>query len=381
MVRTRLRRLLHPIHRTLETRVHPLRHLFLEVTSRCNLACRHCGSSCGSDARPGELSTEEWLRVIDGIAERFDGRAVSVVLTGGEPLCRPDLDQLLARLEERKLPFGLMTNGHALSAKVLEGLVARGLATLTVSLDGLRPTHDALRGVRGAHLRALRAIRLGARAAAAGRLRALEVVTCVHPANLGELVAMETLLRASGVTTWRLGTIAPRGRARGSRDLHLTPGQLHDLLQFIAESRRRLAGTGFQVELSCEAFLPPALDRAVRDEPYFCRSGVSIASVLFDGAIGGCPNVSRTLVQGNVRQDDLGAVWSQGFGVFRDRRWLAKGTCKRCRDFGRCQGNSLHLYDDERGLPAYCTRDAALGLPCSAASTHPLVAPWRRARA
>jgi radical SAM protein with 4Fe4S-binding SPASM domain len=111
------------------------------------------------------------------------------------------------------------------------------------------------------------------------------------------------------------------------------------------------------VDFSCEGYLPPARDRAVRDEPYFCRAGISIASVLCDGAIAVCPSVSRALVQGNVRTDDLADVWERGFRPHRDRSWLATGACGACGDFGRCLGNSLHLWDEDGGGPAFCSRD------------------------
>ncbi len=114
-----------------------------------------------------------------------------------------------------------------------------------------------------------------------------------------------------------------------------------------------------RVDFACEGYLPPARDRAVRDEPYFCRAGISIASILCDGAIAVCPNVSRALAQGNVRTDDLADVWERGFRPHRDRSWLRTGACATCGDFGRCQGNSLHLYDEAIGGPAFCSRDLA----------------------
>ncbi len=359
-MRGRLRDLVHPLYRRLETRVHPLRYLFLEVTSRCNLRCRHCGSDCDRTPREGELTTGEWLAVVDRIADGFDPRSLVLVITGGEPLCRPDLDDILARIQARGLAWGMVTNGQALGPAALQHLLGRGLRSLTVSLDGLRTTHDALRGGPGAFDRAIRAIRAAAEAHARGALPFTDVVTCAHPANLDELLAVRALLEATGVPAWRLFPIFPRGRARQNEDLLLAPAQLRALLEFVAASRRRRTGT-LRVDLSCEGYLPPAVDRAVRDEPYFCRAGVSVASVLCDGAIGACPSVSRALVQGNVRTDDLVEVWERRFAPHRDRAWMRTGACAACADFGRCLGNSLHLWDAETGTIGCCTRDAACG--------------------
>jgi radical SAM protein with 4Fe4S-binding SPASM domain len=250
----------------------------------------------------------------------------------------------------------MVTNGWGLGPRTLEALLARGLASLTVSLDGLAPSHDWLRGVPGSFDRAIAAIR--AAVAAGARLRSLDVVTCANPRNLGELPSLRALLEAERVPAWRLFTIFPRGRARGNPDVLLAPEGVRAVHDFVAASRARAPG-GMRVDLSCEGWLPPARDREVRDEPYFCRAGISVASILCDGAIAVCPSVSRALVQGNVREDDLAEVWAHRFAPHRDRRWLRVGACAACRDFGRCQGNSLHLWDEAAGGPAFCSRDLA----------------------
>lgn len=350
-----MHRLLHPLYRRLERAVHPLRYLFLEVTSRCNLRCLHCGSDCGRTSRPDELSTDEWLAVVDRLAARLEPRGTILVVTGGEPLCRPGLDAILDRIHLRGFAWGMVSNGWRLSPRTLDALLDRGLTSLTVSLDGLAPAHDWLRGVPGSFDRALGAIR--AAVAAGPALAALDVVTCANPRNVGELAAVRALLQAERVPAWRLFTIFPKGRARGNPEVLLPPEGMRAVLDFVAASRRERARDGMRVDFACEGYLPPARDRAVRDEPYFCRAGISVASVLCDGAIAVCPNVSRALVQGNVRTDDLADVWERGFAPHRDRAWLRKGACAACHDFGRCEGNSLHLFDPELGGPSFCSRD------------------------
>ena len=361
MTRTRtgrvLRRLLHPLYRRLETTVHPLRYLFLEITQRCNLHCRHCGSDCGRETRLDELSTAEWLRLLAGLPERFDRRELVLVVTGGEPLCHPDLDRLMAAFREHGLNWGLVTNGWALSRPNVERLVRGGVSSVTVSLDGVGASHDWLRGVDGSYDRALAGIRRLVEA----DLPFLDVVTCVGPRNLHELPQLEQVLREAGVPAWRLFSIFPKGRAAGDAELLLPPEGLRELLGFIRERRAAPAGSGFRVNFSCEGYLPRELDAAVRDEPYFCRAGISIASVLCDGAIGACPNVTRTLVQGNVRRDDLRTVWEERFQPFRDRGWMRAGPCVGCAEWSRCLGNSLHLWDDAAGRTALCSWEAAGG--------------------
>jgi radical SAM protein with 4Fe4S-binding SPASM domain len=345
-----MRRLLYPLYRRLETSVHPLRYLFVEITQRCNLRCRHCGSDCSSAPRHDELSAEEWLAFFDYLGASFDARRLVLAVTGGEPLCARELDRLLAGLKRNGLLWGMVSNGYALDAATLARLRAHNLISLTVSLDGLAASHDWLRGVEGSHARAVRAIAL----AAASRLPFFDVVTCVHPRNLDELPAIEAQLRQLGVRAWRLFSIFPKGRAAQNRELLLDDDQLRELLGWIAARRQDRGADPLQLQFSCEGYLPTALDREVRTEPYFCRAGISIGSVLCDGAISACPNISRDLIQGNIRQDDFAEVWEQRFERYRDRSWMQQGLCQGCAEWERCLGNSMHLWDPERGETGRC---------------------------
>lgn len=350
-----LRRVLSPTYRALETYVHPLRYLFVEITQRCNLSCRHCGSDCGREARAGELSTDEWLALFDYLPKHFDTSQMLLVVTGGEPFCHPDFDVLLSGLRRAGLPFGIVSNGWALTATKLENVLAHGLTSLTVSLDGLATSHDWLRGKSGSFERALSAIRH----VVAAPVPLFDVVTCVNPRNQEELPALLELLRRERVPAWRLFTIFPRGRAKGDAELTLTDERLRTLYDWIARTRTSLGTGDMHVDFCCEGYLPSHIDRAVRGEPYFCRAGIAIGSVLCDGSISACPNISRALVQGNVRTDDLRRVWDERFVPFRDRSWMRTGDCVACGDWGRCKGNSLHLWDDEAQHTARCHRAAA----------------------
>jgi radical SAM protein with 4Fe4S-binding SPASM domain len=348
-----LRRATHPLYRRLETTVHPLRYLFLEITRRCNLACRHCGSDCGrapDDA--GSLKTKEWAAFVDDLAARFPKRrGLMCVVTGGEPLCHPDLEVILGRISGHGFPIGLVTNGYALSARNARRLRDLGVSSLTVSLDGQRDSHDWLRGVPGSFDRAID----GLGHAAALSFRLFDVVTCANPRNMDELDAVLDLLRRKGVRRWRIFSIFPKGRAAGNPELLLSAEQLRALLGWIRARRPMLAAEGFDLDFSCEGYLPPDVDRAVRSEPYFCRAGICIASVLHDGAIAACPNISRTLAQGNVRTDDLAKVWEERFEAFRDRAWMRRGPCVECAEWDRCLGNSLHLWDAAANQTGLCT--------------------------
>lgn len=274
-----------------------------------------------------------------------------MVLTGGEPLCHPELDRILERLAGHQIPWGLVTNGWLLSEARVKGLRDRGMRTVTVSLDGLQEQHDWLRGRTGAFERAVDGMRHLSRVVP----QHWDVVTCVHPGNLHELPRIHRLLQDLGVPGWRLFPIFAKGRAAQNRELLFAPAEFRALLRFIESARSEDRIT--RIDLSCEGYLPEAWDRAVRNEPYFCRAGISVASVLHDGAVAACPNISRQLVQGNIRQNPLKQIWQNGFRPHRDRNWLRRGPCADCDSFDRCLGNSLHLWDEETGECGLCTLD------------------------
>lgn len=345
-----IRGLAHPLYKSLEARAKVLRYLFIEITQRCNLECLHCGSDCARDAQLEELSTDEWVAFFGYLAKHFDPREVLPVVTGGEPFCCPDFDRVLVALRDSGFAWGLVSNGWALSQANVDKVVTHGMQSLTVSLDGLEASHDWLRGKRGSFERT----RAGIRNAVAAELPFFDIVTCVNPRNLTELPEVLALLRGVGVKTWRLFTIFPKGRAKTNEALRLNDGQLRELFAWIAKTRRELDGSGFRVQYSCEGYLPATVDREVRDEPYFCRAGINIASVLCDGSISACPNVSRDLIQGNIRTDDFKTVWEEGFGRYRDRSWMKTGACTSCGEWKKCQGNSMHLWDAEKRSTMIC---------------------------
>ncbi|MFA6352496.1 MAG: radical SAM protein, partial [Bacteroidales bacterium] len=163
-----------------ESREHSLRYLFWECTLRCNLSCRHCGSDCLKDSSIKDMPAEDFLRVTADIAQVYTPGDITVVLTGGEPLMRKDLEMIGLKLRQQGFRWGLVTNGFSLTKERLNQLLNAGLGAITISLDGLEAEHNWLRGHPDSHRRALEAIRM---ASAEKRLNS-DVVTCVNQRNL-----------------------------------------------------------------------------------------------------------------------------------------------------------------------------------------------------
>ncbi|MDR1786888.1 MAG: TIGR04133 family radical SAM/SPASM protein [Treponema sp.] len=352
-----------------EAKLHDLRYLFWECTARCNLSCLHCGSDCSAGAAQPDMPFADFLAAIRPLQAAYPRNSITVAVTGGEPLLRPDLAACGRALREAGFLWGLVSNGCAYDEACHERLRAAGLGALTISLDGLEESHNWLRNTPRGFARAVRAISLAARE----RALAFDVVTCVNKRNLPELPALKALLEGLGVRAWRLFTIAPIGRAAEREDLLLDGPQLRALFDFIARERAGAGRGGMAVTFSCEGYTGP-YERRVRDNYFFCRAGIHIASILLDGSISACPNIDRGFSEGNIYQDDFLTVWNTRFARMRSRAWMRDGPCADCAAFRDCRGGALHLRKPGVRGPLVCHYQM-LGL------TRPLRGPSARAYA
>lgn len=325
-----------------QAQLHPLRTLFWECTLRCNMHCRHCGSDCKVSTTTPDMPAADFFKAIDDIIPHVDPHEVFVIFTGGEALLRPDLDACGLELYRRGFPWGLVSNGYLLDQRRLDSLLNSGLHSIAISLDGLQGNHDWMRQTPDAFDRASRAISLLAKEDDL----LWDVVTCVNPRNYDELDAIKEHLISLGCQRWRLFAIFPMGRAANDPELQLTREQFTGLLDF---ARRTREEGRIVCNYACEGYLGP-YERKVRDQYYFCRAGIEVASILCDGSISGCTSIRSNLHQGNIYRDSLWEVWNNRFQPYRDRSWARKGQCASCKQWRYCEGNGLHLYDDDRNL-------------------------------
>ena len=331
-------RLLHRAFRANETAVHELNYLFWECTTRCNLHCRHCGSDCFAASRDVDMPLEDFLRAFDTIPAQERANPFTIVLTGGEPLLRPDICEIGRALHGRGASWGIVSNGWFYDGAMQRKLLDAGMGALTISLDGLAGSHDWMRGRPGSFARAERAIAI---AAAEGPRLHFDVVSCINKRNFKELDAIYERLEALGVQQWRIFTIIPIGRAAQDSEMHLSNEEFTALMDFIERKRTSSAGE-MKVTFNCEGYLGRYENR-VRDVPFFCHAGINIASVLIDGRICACPNIDRDVFsQGNIYEDNLYQVWQERFQPFRDRRWTRKGRCAGCKVWRDCLGNGMY---------------------------------------
>lgn len=344
----RAKRKLVPLHQKLARRLHDLDYLFIEITQRCNLRCLHCGSDCTRSSTVPDLAGAEIIGVLEEISQEYEPGKITVVLSGGEPLCYPGLFELGRRISRMGFPWGMVTNGLAWSREKVRKARAAGIRTVTVSLDGLEGSHDWLRGRKGSFHKASDAIRL---LLDEGFLDAMDVVTCVNRRNLDELSPLHAHLTELGVPAWRLFTISPIGRATEHEELFLDPGRFQSLMAWIIELRGR---PGTSVAYSPCAYLGPRFEGKASDGYFFCRAGINVAGIMVNGDILACPNIDRRFAQGNIRSAFFPDVWEEEYEEFRDRSWMKRGPCETCGEWAMCQGGCFHLRDFETRTTKLC---------------------------
>lgn len=144
----------------LNAKVHDLCYFFWETSLKCNLNCRHCGSDCGIERKNSELPANKVLKVFKDIADHYNSEKIMVAVTGGEPLVREDLFDILTEVSKMGFSWGMVTNGMLVDEKIVEKCVAAGMKTVSVSLDGLEKSHNFLRNNEMSYKRAVNALKL-----------------------------------------------------------------------------------------------------------------------------------------------------------------------------------------------------------------------------
>lgn len=319
-----------------------LTQLFWECTLRCNLSCIHCGSDCRAVEKDrGEMPLADFVKVLDDVRKNINPKWLLVVTTGGEPLLRKDILEVGREITRRGFIWGMVSNGLMLTHTRLNELIDAGLKTIAVSLDGFANDHNWMRGSSKSFAAVESAIE-----ALVDRKITWDIITCANHRNLASLPALKEWLIAKGVRKWRIFTIFPAGRALDHDELHLNGQELHQLMDFIVETRRE---GRIKLSYSCEGFMGEYENR-IRDHQFFCQAGINVASVRYDGAVSGCLSIRSDFNQGNIYEKPFSEIWKEGFEQFRNREWMRTGICEDCKFWRYCEGNGMHLRDSNGAL-------------------------------
>jgi mycofactocin biosynthetic radical S-adenosylmethionine protein MftC len=334
----------HPAYRALLTA--PV-NVTWEITSRCNLSCRHCLSADVMEHSGAELDFDECRRFIDDLVRM---NVFQINFGGGEPFLRPDFVDILDYAHRAGIVTCVSTNGTVIDEQLAERLGRMELLYIQVSLDGATaPTNDAVRGV-GTFDRILAGIGL----LSASGVRGLSTNTVVTAINFREIMDLYEFGRRCGLKT-RLSRFRPAGNAKRVWDEYrLDKGQLAELSLFLSAHRNVLTGDSF-FSITAEDRKDLGLN--------MCGAAKMTCSVVPDGTVYPCAFLQEDVfAAGNVTHRSFGSIWREApsFKVLRD---ISVDSCQRCSRFSLCHGGcpavAYYLTQSlDRGDPE-CLRNGA----------------------
>lgn len=297
-----------------------------QCTKECNYHCIHCGSDSGKKA-PNELKTHEIKSVIDDL---IDLGCEMFFLTGGEPLLRPDLFDILTYAKKAGIKqTGFATNGYCVEQYKNE--IAKAECTsIMVSIDGYGKKHDEIRGVPGAYEKAISSIDTLKDAG----VFLVGACTVFHRNNIAEIPKILTDLHTTDFDYYRLNSVVPEGRAKGMEN---SPEIIEKALEFAVTMRK---DKDESVVMGENLGFLGSLDDEVRDQPFFCGSGINTLTVMEAGEIQGC-NASDYIDvnEGTVRNTSVKEAWWNKFTQFRKGIWdTLPEECSTCKYKVQCRG-------------------------------------------
>jgi radical SAM protein with 4Fe4S-binding SPASM domain len=309
------------------------------ATHKCNYSCEHCGTSAGK-ALCNELTTKEAENLINEMAD-MGVKFLSV--TGGEPLLRPDLFHLLNLAKRKGIGVGFVTHGGLVS-KHLKQIEELHPYSMMVSIDGLRDTHNKLRGDNANFDNSLDAIKFFKKIG----IHRISISTTVNQRNFTELEKLKDIVFNSGANHWRINIAIPEGRAKNKKWMRLTNDQLLELFKFIYTNRKK-----FKIEICEGTGYLGEWDTKLKDAPFFCGCGWNTCTVMADGTVMGCPvfEEKEKYSEGNIRDSSFKEIWENRFERFRNLK--LPDDCTSCKHLPACRGGCWMM----RIYGANCIKD------------------------
>lgn len=334
--------------RTLEDGTPACRLIAWEVTRSCNLACRHCRAEAHPEPYPDELSHEEALALIETFPQT--GRPI-VIFTGGEPMLRPDVYELVRAVHDRGLTCAFSPNGTLITAETARRIREAGVSRCSISIDGAdAASHDAFRGVPGAFEASLRGMRHLTDAGVP-----FQINTTVTRDNLGSFRQIFELCQRLGAVAWHIFLLVPTGRGAALGDQVISAGEYEEVLRWFYRFRKT---TSMHLKATCAPHYARIMRQMAREEGIRvdaagfgmdaftrgCLGGIGFCFISHTGQVQPCGYLE--LDCGNVRETPFPEIWrrSDHFLRLRDRAFY-QGKCGVCEYHQVCGGCRARAYN------------------------------------
>jgi radical SAM protein with 4Fe4S-binding SPASM domain len=337
--------------------------LAINLTRRCNLACAHCYLDADTlrGGSPQELDTDEVQDLLDQVASR--GAGTMVVLTGGEPLARRDLEAIVAHGAARDLAMVVGTNGTMLTRRRVRSLRDAGALGVGISVDSLDADyHDRFRGMPGAWEKTMAGIENCRR----GGLD-FQVHFSIADGNAHELPAMIAFCRAAGARVLNVFFLVCTGRGEAMTDI--SPQHYEEVLKELVEVQERY--TDLIIRARCAphykrvAFTRnphSALNRISGRDGDGCIAGIHYCRITPQGGVTACPYIEDE--QGNIRERAFFDIWDNAGDFERLRANALGGKCGRCeyrQICGGCRARPVVLGNDLMDADPICAYTPGAG--------------------
>ncbi len=325
-----------------------LRLVAWEITRNCNLSCMHCRAAATMGPYEGELDTATCLNLLDQIQEVGDP---IIILTGGEPLLRPDIFEIARYGTDKGLRMVMALNGTLLTRDIAKKLVDAGIQRISISLDGsTKMSHDRFRGVEGAYEGALRGIQHAKDAGIE-----FQINSTITKMNLPEIQDIQTLAVNLGAVAHHIFLLVPTGRGKYLVDQAIDAEAYEETLNWFYDQRGK---TPLQLKATCAphyyrilrqrakadgekvTFQTYGLDAVTRG----CLGGIGFCFISHQGIAQPCGFLDLNC--GNVTQTPFKDIWyhSEVFLKLRDYDALT-GKCGMCEYQKVCGGCRARAYE------------------------------------
>ena len=329
-------------------REHACRMIAWEVTRSCNHNCKHCRAASRLGPYPGELSTEQCLRLVDDIAGAFNP---VIILTGGEPLLRPDIFEIASYGTQKGLRMVMATNGTLVNEAVVHRMMKSGIQRVSISIDGPdAQSHDDFRNEPGAFDGAMR----GIAAMKAGGME-FQINTTITTANLHQIKEIHDMALAIGAAAHHIFLLVPTGRGKDLAEQAITAADYEETLHWFYEESLTCE---IQLKATCAPHYfrimhqnKPRGEKPVRkagghfhESTRGCLGGISFCFISHVGQVQPCGYLELNC--GNVQKNSFGEIWETS-EVFRNLRDYGKysGKCGRCEFIKICGGCRARAYE------------------------------------
>ena len=348
------------------------------VGQRCNLKCVHCYSQSKDIEYPGELNTKEAKAMLDGLAE-FG--APVILFSGGEPLMRKDLMELITYAKDKGLRAVISTNGTLITEEKAEELKQFGLSYVGISLDGLKETNDKFRGIEGAFDDALQGIRNCLKLGIKVGLR-----FTINKRNAQDIPGIFELIEKEKIPRVCFYHLVYSGRGSRLMEEDLTHEETRNVVDLIIDKTKEAHERGHKIEVLTvdnHADGPYIYQRLLKEDPKRAAevlellewnegnsSGHGLACISWDGAVH-ADQFWREYTFGNVRERKFGEIWEDKSNSLltklKDKKHHVKGRCSKCKWLDICGGNfraraEAYYGDKWEPDPACYLTDEEIGL-------------------